>query len=139
MSLTGGPVAVTDGQVVLRQPYAGQLQRVRVVMTARPGTCIAVSEFSVFGPGTSTVPVLGSDAALESITVAGQPVVGFAPDTLTYDVDISDREVPPVVAAARDPFATVAVTLPSAVPGEATVVVTAEDKSATRTYRIALR
>ena len=139
VSLTGGPVAVTDGQVVLRQPYAGQLQRVRVVMTARPGTCIAVSEFSVFGPGTSTLPVLGSDAALESITVAGQPVVGFAPDTLTYDVDISDREVPPVVAAARDPFATVAVTLPSAVPGEATVVVTAEDKSATRTYRIALR
>ena len=57
VSLTGGPTAVTDGQVVLQKAYAGQLQRVRVVMTARPGTCIAVSEFSVFGPGASDGPV----------------------------------------------------------------------------------
>jgi hypothetical protein len=48
-------------------------------MTARPGTCIAVAEFSVFGPGASTVPSRGTDATLESLSVGGKPVAGFDP------------------------------------------------------------
>jgi O-glycosyl hydrolase len=138
VSLTGGPVAVTDGQVVLQKAYAGQLQRVRVVMTARPGTCIAVSEFSVFGPGASTVPSRGTDATLESLSVGGKPVAGFEPATLSYAVDVEGDEVPVVSAVARDPFATVTVAVPKTLPGEALVVVTAEDTSATSTYRVAL-
>ena len=139
ISLTDGPAAVTDGQVVLHKAYAGQLQRVRVVMTARPGTCIAVAEFSVFGPGASTTPSRGTDATLESLRVAGEPVAGFDPATQAYAVDVAGDEVPAVVAVARDPFATVAVTTPETLPGEAVVVVTAEDTSATTTYRVALR
>ena len=139
VSLTGGPVAVTDGQVVLQKAYAGQLQRVRVAMTARPGTCIAVAEFSVFGPGASTTPAQGTDATLESLSVAGRSVAGFDPATLSYGVDVKGEEVPTVAAVARDPFATVTVTTPKALPGEALVAVTAEDGSATTTYRVALR
>jgi hypothetical protein len=138
VSLTGGPTAVTDGQVVLQKAYAGTLQRVRVVMTARPGTCIAVSEFSVFGPGASTVPSRGSDATLESLSVGGNPVAGFDPATLSYTVDVKGDAVPVVRAVAGDPFATVTVTAPKALPGEALVAVTAEDASATTTYHVAL-
>ena len=43
-----------------------------------------------------------------------------------------------VSAVASDPFATVTVTAPKTLPGEALVVVTAEDTSATSTYRVAL-
>jgi O-glycosyl hydrolase len=138
VSLTDGPTPVTDGQVVLQRAYAGQLQRVRVVMTARPGTCIAVAEFSVFGPGASTVPSRGTDATLESLSVGGKPVAGFEPATLSYAVDVGGDEVPVVSAVASDPFATVTVTAPKTLPGEALVVVTAEDTSATSTYRVAL-
>lgn len=78
------------------------------------------------------------DATLKSITVNGEEVEGFAPETTTYNVELSfgTTTVPVVAATATSSKATVSVTQVEAVEGTASILVTAEDNTTTKTYTV---
>ncbi|MFD9437841.1 glycoside hydrolase [Streptomyces sp. NPDC060006] len=126
----------TEGAPVVDVPLkAGPSNGVRVVMTARQGGYITMSEIEVYArtPGSS------ADAAAASVEVAGKPVTSFDPDTTTYRVVTDDPKRSVDTATARDPYATVTVdrTTESG-KSSAVVSVTSEDGSKTRKYRIDL-
>ena len=78
------------------------------------------------------------DATLKSITVNGEDVEGFAPETTTYNVELpfGTIEVPVVAATATSSKAMVSVTQAATVDGTATIAVTAEDGTTKKTYTI---
>ncbi len=84
-----------------------------------------------------TVPA-HSDAVLSDLTVNGQTVPGFDPSRTDYVNVPVDATHPPLIAATAADNGTVAITPPNSLPGTATVTVTSEDGSATRTYSVAL-
>ncbi len=128
----------TEGTPVVDVPLkAGPATAVRVVMTARPGGYITMSEIEVH----AKAPGVSSDAAAASIEVAGVPVAPFDPDTTEYRVSTADPKRSTVTATARDPYASVVVDRAGAGgPGRASAVVsvTSEDGTRTRKYRIEL-
>ncbi|MDN0200165.1 glycoside hydrolase [Streptomyces sp. S.PNR 29] len=126
----------TEGTPVIDVPLSsGPATGVRVVMNARPGGYITMSEIEVY----AKTPGVSSDAAATSVEVAGVPVASFDPDTTDYRVPTADPHRSAVTATARDPYATVAVDR-AGEPGRtvAVVSVTSEDGSRTRQYRVEL-
>jgi hypothetical protein len=125
-----------EGTPVVDVPLtAGPTTGVRVVMTARPGGYITMSEIEVFAKS----PGVSSDAAAASIEVAGVPVASFDPDTATYRVVTEDPNRSKVTATARDPYATVAIDRADESGRTVTVVsVTSEDGQQERRYQIEL-
>ncbi|PZG02975.1 hypothetical protein C1I99_00185 [Micromonospora deserti] len=101
---------------------------VRLVLTARPGLWMTVGEVQLLAP----TPGQSPDAALSSLAVDGAPVAGFSPDLLAYTVDARRGAL---AATTRDPYAAVSVT-PVGSDRTATVTVTSEDGSQTRTYTV---
>ncbi|MGW0838604.1 glycoside hydrolase [Streptomyces sp. NPDC002787] len=130
----GDPVAVgTEGTPVVDVPLdAGPATGVRVVMTARQGGYITMSEIEVY----ARTPGVSSDAAADSVEVAGKPIASFDPDTTAYRVVTGDPSRAAVTATARDPYATVTVDRTGRTT--AVVTVTGEDGAQTREYRIEL-
>ncbi|MPY60983.1 glycoside hydrolase [Streptomyces spongiae] len=126
----------TEGTPVVDVPLeAGPATAVRVIMTARQGGYITMSEIEVY----ARAPGVSSDAAATSIEVAGVPVTAFDPDTTDYRVVTGDPNRSTVTATARDPYASVAVDRTTeGRRTRAVVTVTSEDGSRTRTYRIEL-
>ncbi|MFE6624486.1 glycoside hydrolase [Streptomyces sp. NPDC057740] len=131
------PVAVgTEGAPVVDVLLkAGPATEVRVVMTARQGGYLTMSEIEVH----AKAPGVSSDAAARSIEVSGKPIPSFDPDTTTYRVVTDTPTRSRVTAAARDPYATVVVDRRDE-SGEASAVVTvtSEDGAQYRAYRIVL-
>lgn len=122
----------TEGTPVVDVPIeAGPATGVRLVMTARSGGYITMSEVEVY----ARAPGVSADAAAASIEVNGVPVADFAPDTTDYRVRTADPAHAVVTATARDPYATVDVERSR---GRAVVTVTSEDGSRTTTYRLTL-
>ena len=84
-----------------------------------------------------------ADATLKSLKVNGTAVEGFKADSLHYAMTIAYLDALPVVTAeANDEHATVLITNLTEVtktPSNATVLVTAQDGTTTRTYTIAFR
>ncbi|MCJ8012666.1 NPCBM/NEW2 domain-containing protein [Paenibacillus sp. KQZ6P-2] len=78
-----------------------------------------------------------NDATLKSITVNGQPLNGFNPDTYSYQVVLptGTTSVPEVIAEANHKKATFAVQAAAAIPGTTKVLVTAENGN-TLSYEI---
>ena len=74
-----------------------------------------------------------ADAA--AIALDGVPLAGFDPTTTQYAVPAGTR-LPQVTATAADPYARVTVTQADTGARAATVEVTSEDGTRTRTYRI---
>ncbi|WP_181449598.1 glycoside hydrolase [Streptomyces cyaneus] len=131
------PVTVgSEGTPVVDVPLsAGPASEVRVVMTARQGGYITMSEIEVYAKS----PGASSDAAAESVEVSGKAIPSFDPDTTTYRVVTDAPSRSRVTATARDPYATVAVDRLDEPGGAVAVVsVTSEDGARTRTYRIHL-
>ncbi|MFE7271459.1 glycoside hydrolase [Streptomyces sp. NPDC057623] len=132
------PVAVgTEDTPVVDVPVAaGPASGVRVVMTARQGGYLTLSEIEVY----AKTPGASADAAARSVEVNGKPVPSFDPDTTTYRVVTDTPSRTRVTATARDPYATVAVDRLDEHDGKAVTVVsvTSEDGARTRTYRIHL-
>lgn len=126
----------TEGTPVVDVPLeSGPATAVRVVMTARQGGYMTMSEVEVY----ARAPGVSSDAAAESIEVDGVPVTAFDPGTTDYRVVTDDPNRSTVTATARDPYATVAVD--RSTEGRRTravVTVTGEDGSQTRRYRVDL-
>ena len=83
-------------------------------------------------------PPPGPDASLSDLLVDGTTVDGFNPDTLSYDVELpyGTTAVPTVTCETTNPDADAIVTDAAALPGTATVVVTAADGVTTATYTI---
>nr|WP_243704939.1 glycoside hydrolase [Micromonospora sp. KC723] len=104
---------------------------VRLVLTARPGLWITVGEVQLHTP----TPGQSSDAALSALSVDGVAVPGFTPDVLDYTVSARTGEL---AATPRDPYAGVS-TAQTRADRTATVTVTSEDRSQTRTYRVRFR
>ena len=79
-----------------------------------------------------------NDATLKSITVNGEEVEGFAPETTTYNVELpfGTTTVPVVAATATSSKATVSITQATVVEGTASILVTAEDNTTTKTYTV---
>ena len=86
----------------------------------------------------ATGPVISSDATLSALTYNGTSVQGFAAGTLNYDVELpaGTVQVPTVSATANESHAIVAVTQAAGLPGTASVLVTAEDGTTTKTYTV---
>jgi hypothetical protein len=79
------------------------------------------------------------DADLRSLWVNGTPVSGFDPDDIEYDVEISfGATSATVTATANDSNAQIIITQASSLPGSATVTVTAENGTTTKTYTISM-
>jgi len=97
-------------------------------------------------PKTYTITVTraaSSDATLSNLTVDGETVSGFSPSTLTYNkvLPYGTTEVPTVAANTTDSNATKVITQATNLTGTeaqrtATVVVTAEDGTTTKTYKV---
>ena len=82
-------------------------------------------------------PAISTDATLKSLKYNGTSVPGFSPTIYEYNVTVaSNASVPTVTAEANDVKANAVVTQAQSLPGIATVVVTAEDITVTRTYKI---
>ncbi|WP_144549562.1 glycoside hydrolase [Bacillus sp. X1(2014)] len=112
--------------------------KIRVVMTAMPKTCIAISEIEVFGNGdvTKADPSIGEDATLESILINGKPLMDFQTEQLTYKVKEKAAKDPVVTAVTTDLFASYQVT-----EEEETAVITvkSEDGLQSETYTVKFR
>jgi O-glycosyl hydrolase len=125
-----------EGTPVVDVPLrAGSATGMRLVMTARPGGYLTMSEIALY----ARTAGVSSDAAAASIEVAGVPVASFDPGTADYRVVTGDPARAVVTATARDPYATVTVErIREAGRTLAVVSVTSEDGSRTTKYRIAL-
>lgn len=78
------------------------------------------------------------NATLESITVDGEALEGFAPETTEYNVELpfGTTVVPVVAATPTSSKATVSVTQATTVNGKATIHVVAEDGTTTKDYTV---
>ena len=78
-----------------------------------------------------------TDATLSALKVKGTNISGFRADSLTYNYNVAyvDTVIPEVTAETNDATASLAITQAAAVPGVATVVVTAQAGN-TQTYTV---
>lgn len=84
-------------------------------------------------------PYAGStDATLKALKVNGTAIGGFSPNTTSYAVELpaGTTAVPEVTATANSSNATAVVTQAADIPGTATILVTAEDGIAVKTYSV---
>ncbi|MED4229098.1 glycoside hydrolase [Neobacillus cucumis] len=114
--------------------------KVRAVMEAMPGTCIAMSEVMVWGKGdvTKAEPGLGDDATLDNIMIDGKPLKEFQSDKFSYNVKFEEhgRVIPSVTAETNDIFATYQVDQEKGDPTSTVIKVESEDKSQTNSYTV---
>ncbi|WP_422360138.1 T9SS type A sorting domain-containing protein [Reichenbachiella sp.] len=86
---------------------------------------------------TIAAKIPSTDAALAELNVDGTLVTGFESTTSDYVIYLPvDVSTPTVTAATMDEFASAAVTQASSSDGEAIVVVTAEDGTTKKTYKV---
>ncbi|MCW8376612.1 RICIN domain-containing protein [Streptomyces justiciae] len=126
----------SEGTPVVEVPLrAGPATGVRLLMTARSGGYITMSEVEVY----AKAPGVSADAAATSVEVGGVPVASFDPGTTDYRVVTDDPARAAVTVTARDPYARV--TVERVREGRryvALATVTSEDGTRTTTYRIEL-
>ncbi len=85
-----------------------------------------------------TVPsALSTDATLKTLTVDGKAIT-LAESTIEYNYEMPFLGKGLVAAVANDENATIAITQATEIPGDATVLVTAEDGTTTLTYTLSL-
>ena len=83
--------------------------------------------------------VQGKDATLSALVVDGTPVSGFTPNSASYDVVLvgGTTIVPQItLATTTDTAANAVIAQATAIPGNATVLVTSQDGTVTQTYTI---
>ncbi len=98
------------------------------IRTLRNGVATVTATATYRGVSRSTQFVVCVVSELSRLTVGGQLVPGFHPDTYSYDVIVPDGSPAPEVGArTADPFASVQITQASSVPGTATVTETGPD------------
>ena len=80
----------------------------------------------------------GSDATLSSLEVDSASISGFSPVTTSYSYEVAvGASIPQITAATpTDANANASITQATSIPGDATVVVTAQDGTTTQTYTV---
>lgn len=92
---------------------------------------------NIYTDGSLGDPPISSDATLSDLTVDGSTVNGFSPDVFNYSIPIPTGAPLPITGATTNfPAATLSITQTPAVPGTATVLVTAENGTTQLTYTI---
>lgn len=111
-------------------------------------TLIPVTDLSVSPTSITQVKIVtaneeqnpkNSDATLSNLTINGTTINNFASNKLAYNIELAAGTsiVPTVVATVTDTGkASADVTTATSLPGTTTVLVTAEDKTTTKTYTI---
>lgn len=103
------------------------------------GTVLVTAEDGTQNTYTITFSVqLNNDATLAGLQVNGSSIADFNATTLSYDIvlDAGTTEAPTVSANATDANASVEITQANDANGSATIEVTAEDGTTTKTYTI---
>ncbi len=84
----------------------------------------------------NTVPT-ETDATISDLQVDATTISGFSPAVTSYDYEaIAGATVPTVTATTTESAANAVITQAAQIPGDATVVVTAEDGTSTKTYTV---
>jgi len=85
-----------------------------------------------------TIAEASKDSVLTAITVGGNAVNGFDPQTFTYSLVLpaNTNTIPAVVGTPSDANAQVVVTTSAVAPGLATIVVTAQNGTSVSTYTV---
>jgi spore maturation protein SpmB len=81
----------------------------------------------------------GEDATISALEVDGVPIVGFTPNSESYLFALpgGTTTVPQItLATTADASASATITQATAIPGDATVLVTAQNSTTTKTYRV---
>ena len=80
----------------------------------------------------------GSDATLSSLEVDSAVISGFSPVTTSYTYEVAvGASIPQITAATpTDANANASITQATSIPGDATVLVTAQDGTTTQTYTV---
>lgn len=103
----------------------------QLIISGDPNT-VYVDNVYFFSTGTGS-----NVATLSDLRVEGTTIAGFSPSVFTYNYIVPFGGRTPVVGATpTDPNAGVQITQATAVPGTATVLVTAEDGITTLTYTV---
>ena len=76
----------------------------------------------------------GSDATLSDLALDGTTIDSFSNNTTSYTY--ATNSIPTVTATTTDANATAVITQATTIPGDATVVVTAQDGTTTKTYTV---
>ena len=94
-------------------------------------------QFTASGTNPPT-PTLSNDATLSDLKVDGTTIANFSASTTSYNYTVAAgvTTVPTVSATANHTNAQVAITQASSVTGQASVLVTAEDNTTTKTYTV---
>ena len=82
---------------------------------------------------------VGKDATLNNLEVDGAKVAGFSPNSESYLMPLpgGSIQVPQVtLASTTDDLATRVITQATSIPGDATIVVTSQDLTTTKTYKV---
>ena len=122
--------STTPTTITFAAPVSTSKLRLRMASSA-PLTAtgwVQIQELQAIGD----VIALSSNAALSDLKVNGVSI--FDPAKTAYDV--ASKVYPPVIMGTAADNGTVAVTLPASLPGVATVVVTSEDGTTTKTYTV---
>lgn len=88
----------------------------------------------------SIASAASSDATLKSLMIDTKAIPGFKADSLEYAYQLDYAKtptMPKVTAELNDETASIVITDITALPGTATVVVTAQDRVTTKTYKVA--
>jgi hypothetical protein len=104
-----------------------------ILVTAEDGTTQVSYKFN-FKPAASNV------ATLSDLTIGGETVAGFDPETFVYYLELPSgtTTAPPAGATPTDENATLVITDAPSLPGNTTVEVTAEDAETKKTYTVVL-
>lgn len=80
---------------------------------------------------------LASDATLSDLTVDGFSIDGFSPEIVYYDYDVYEGDpIPEIDGTPNDPLATKEVTQATDIPGDAYILVTAQDGTTQINYQV---
>lgn len=81
--------------------------------------------------------VASNDATLSAITIDGETIADFNPELTSYEVDVPEGQpVPEIGATPSSEMASMEITQATDVPGEGTIVVTAQDGTTQMTYTV---
>ena len=116
-------VATQSNENVVITPAAALPGATTILVTAADGTTT-----KTYTVNFTVSSVQSTDATLKSLKVGTKAISGFRADSLSYNYNVAylDTVIPEVVAEANDATATVLITQATAVPGDATVLVTAQ-------------
>lgn len=133
---TGNPIPVVDA--VTTDPYA--IMEINQATSLPGAATVVVTSEDGLTTNTYTVNFLytpGTDATLADLLVGGVTIDGFDPNVLDYTYAVVYPNAAPYVQGiANDPLATIDDTQCISIPGDAILVVTAEDGVTTLTYTV---